>query len=83
MQMVGIDEWMARLRVCRRQAELMIGRGQIPPPVRIGKLRRWTSQQIDEWITRRAEAAEAGDPVRHPGRPRKGTKLIAATPPAR
>jgi predicted DNA-binding transcriptional regulator AlpA len=71
MQLVGVDEWAARLKVSRRQAELMIGRGQIPRPVRIGKLRRWTTQQIDEWITRQAEAAEAGDPDDRPGRPRK------------
>jgi excisionase family DNA binding protein len=78
MRMVDITEWMARLRVCRRQVEIMIARGEIPAPARIGKLRRWSDTQIDQWIAARTEAVQAGGsgtivPPAPRGRPRAGS----------
>ncbi len=73
MQAFGIEEWCSRLQICRRQAELMIARGELPAPIRIGRLRRWTGEQIDAWLVQQAEAAAHGPVVSGPGRPRSGT----------
>ena len=72
MQAFGIEEWCGRLRICRRQAELMLSRGELPAPIRIGRLRRWTGEQIDAWLARRAEGAACQEIARGPGRPRGG-----------
>lgn len=74
MQTYDIKEWQARLKICRRQAEIMIARGELPPPIRIGKLRRWTDAQIDRWICERASAVEVASspsPSHGRGRPRR------------
>ena len=79
MRMLNIDEVAARLGVCRRTAEAMLAEGRLARPVRIGRLRRWSDEQIDRFIV--AEVARAGgsvvpaEPVqrrRGPGRPRSG-----------
>ena len=72
MQAFSIEEWCSRLQICRRQAELMLSRGELPKPIRIGRLRRWTGEQIDAWLTQRIEEAEQGPATRCPGRPRSG-----------
>ncbi|MHB8257119.1 MAG: helix-turn-helix transcriptional regulator [Acidiferrobacterales bacterium] len=72
MQAFDIEEWCNRLQICRRQAELMIARGELPAPIRIGRLRRWTGEQIDGWLTRRTEEAAHGQSIPGPGRPRGG-----------
>ena len=78
MRMLDIDEVAARLGVCRRKAEQMLAEGRLPKPVRLGRLRKWSEGQMDEWIV--AEVAQAqvigGSAVpaaprpRGPGRPR-------------
>jgi excisionase family DNA binding protein len=76
MRMLKIDEVAARLGVCRRTAEAMLAEGRLPKPVRFGRLRRWSDEQIDQLIV--AEVARAGGSVapaaperrRGPGRPR-------------
>ena len=70
MQAFSIEEWCSRLQICRRQAELMLSRGELPAPIRIGRLRRWTGDQIDGWLARRAEEAVHGPVVSGSGRPR-------------
>lgn len=57
-QLVSIDVWAERLNVCRRQVEFMLAAKEIPPPIRIGKLRRWSETQIDAWIKGKAESAQ-------------------------
>ena len=74
MQAFGIDEWCSRLQICRRQAELMLSRGELPAPIRIGRLRRWTGEQIDAWLARRTEEAAHGGVAPGPGRPRGGAR---------
>ncbi len=71
MQTYDIREWQARLKICRRQAEIMIARGELPPPIRIGKLRRWTDEQINGWISERvASSTPTTINHKHTGRPR-------------
>ncbi|MHB8388292.1 MAG: helix-turn-helix transcriptional regulator [Acidobacteriaceae bacterium] len=74
MQAFSIEEWCRRLQICRRQAELMLSRGELPAPIRIGRLRRWTGEQIDGWLTRHTEEAAHGPVVSGPGRPRGGAR---------
>ncbi len=77
MRMLDIDEVAARLGVCRRTAEAMLAEGRLPRPVRFGRLRRWSDDQVDAWIA--AEIARFGGGLaapaaarRGPGRPRGG-----------
>ena len=79
MRMLSLKEVAARLGVCLRTAEKMLAEGRLPKPVRIGRLRKWSEDQIDAWIVAEvsrvnggsAPAAPAPRP-RGPGRPRGG-----------
>lgn len=75
MRMLDINEVAVRLGVCRRTAEAMLAEGRLPRPVRFGRLRRWSEDQMDAWIA--AEVVRFGGgsaipaaPRRGPGRPR-------------
>ena len=70
--MHGIDEWTRRLGVSRRHVENMLAAGDLPRPVRLGRLRRWSNEQIDRWIAERCELAVAGEQHCGRGRPRAG-----------
>ena len=74
MQAFSIEEWCSRLQICRRQAELMLARGELPAPIRIGRLRRWTGEQIDGWLAQHTEEAAHGPVASGPGRPRGGAR---------
>ncbi len=71
MQMHGIEEWMTRLDLSRRRVEQMLACGDLPPPIRLGRLRRWTDDQIDAYIRGRVEAMS---PSR--GRPRSSGTAV-------
>lgn len=76
MRMLSLKEVAERLGVCLRKAETMLAEGRLPKPVRFGRLRKWSEDQLDEWIA--AEVSRAGGSVvpaeperrRGPGRPR-------------
>ena len=51
-----------RLGVCRTQIWRMIHDGQLPEPLRMGRLRRWRESDIDAWIRDLAAAQANGDP---------------------
>ena len=76
MRMLNIDEVAERLGVCRRKAEQMLADGRLPRPVRFGRLRKWSEDQIDEWIAEEVarvvggNEAPAAPRLRGPGRPR-------------
>ncbi len=72
MMMFGVDEWVRRGVGGRRTIERMLAAGELPPPVRFGRARRWSGEQIDAWITERVAAATGGEQHRGPGRPRSG-----------
>ena len=73
MQLLSLNEVAARLGVCRRMAENLLASGRLPPPVRFGRARRWSDEQLDAFI--KAEVERAGGysmpatPARR-GRPR-------------
>lgn len=72
-QLFGIKIWQARLDVSRRQVELMFSRGELPAAIRIGRIRKWTEEQVNEWIEARQQEAEArAGAAGTPGRPRAG-----------
>ena len=56
-QYIDLNEVATRLSVSRRQAELMLSRGEIPAPVRIGRLRKWHSALLNEWMLDQARRA--------------------------
>lgn len=75
MQMLSLNEVAARLGVCRRTAEKMLAEGRLPRPVRFGRLRKWSDEQLDEWIVAEVARVGGGDTPaalrpRSPGRPR-------------
>ena len=74
MQMHSITEWERRLMCSRRKIEQMVASGELPTPIRIGRLRRWSDAQIDQYIQSRVEAAGGDGQPRGPGRPRAGTE---------
>ncbi len=75
MRMLNLDEVAAQLGVCRRTAEVMLAEGRLPRPVRFGRVRRWSEDQIDTWIAAEVAQLGGGSPIpaarrRRPGRPR-------------
>ncbi len=75
MRMLSIDEVAERLGVCRRKAEQMLADGRLPRPVRFGRLRKWSEDQLNAFIVAEVErvggsTAPAAPRPRGPGRPR-------------
>jgi excisionase family DNA binding protein len=75
MQMLSLKEVAARLGVCLRTAETMLAEGRLPKPVRFGRLRRWSEDQLDAFIVAEVarvngNEAPAVPRPRGPGRPR-------------
>ena len=75
MQMLTLDQVADRLGVCRRTAENLLAAGRLPRPVRFGRVRRWSDEQVNEFIA--AEVRQVGgghsasaSPPRRLGRPR-------------
>ncbi len=67
----GVEEWVRRGVGGRRTVERLLAARELPPPVRIGRSRRWSGEQIDAWISARVERAAGGEQQqRGPGRPR-------------
>ena len=54
---IDLNEVARRLGISRRQAEIMLARREIPEPVRLGRLRRWHSGMVDEWLLAAARRA--------------------------
>ncbi len=72
MMMYGIEEWVRRGVGGRRTIERLLAAGELPQPARIGRLRRWSDEQIDRWIAERCAAGGGEHQHRGPGRPRAG-----------
>lgn len=74
MQMLTLNDVAARLGLCRRTVEQLLAEGRLPRPVRFGRVRRWSDEQINAFI--QAEVERAGGHLeppatrRGPGRPR-------------
>jgi excisionase family DNA binding protein len=75
MRMLSLKEVAGRLGVCARTAETLLAEGRLPKPVRFGRLRKWSEDQIDAWIAAEVARVNGNEaPVvsrpRGPGRPR-------------
>ncbi len=74
-ELIDITAVAARLKVCVRTCEHMIASGALPPPVRIGRARWWSSSNIDEAIRQMAgRAIASGGSRQWVGRPRGRTR---------
>ena len=79
MQMLNIKQVAAQLGVCVRTAETMLAEGRLPRPVRFGRLRKWSEEQIDEWIVAEvARVGGSGSGTPGPGRGRPRSKWWSA-----
>lgn len=62
------------LGVSKSQIEILLARGEIPTPIRIGNLRRWHMEQISDWIksiTPQTAPLETPPSLPRQGRPRR------------
>ena len=62
------------LQISPRKLDMMIAAGEFPQPVRIGRLCRWTQEQIDlflKTLNDRAGSTTTNNPA-HPGKRRPG-----------
>lgn len=72
MQMLTLNEVAARLGVCRRTAEVLLAEGRLPPPVRFGRVRRWSDAQIDQFIQEEIDRVAGTPSPVPPQQPRSG-----------
>lgn len=48
-----------RLGISLRMLEELIAQGKVPPYIKLGRLRRWHPEQVDQWINEQfAQASE-------------------------
>lgn len=50
MTLINARDIATQLGVSVRKLEQMIERGELPPYIRVGRVRKWRSQDIDTWI---------------------------------
>lgn len=48
-----------RLGISLRLLEQLIARGEVPPYIRLGRLRRWSPAHIEKWIEDQVQAQGA------------------------
>jgi excisionase family DNA binding protein len=56
MQYMKSDELAAMLRISRRSLESLIKAGNVPPYVRVGRMRRWNPEVVSRWLLERTAA---------------------------
>lgn len=54
MRMLDIQAVADILSISRRKAEQMLACGELPQPIRFGRLRRWHPDSIKQWLASRA-----------------------------
>lgn len=61
-RLYSVQDFARRLRISPRTLETLIARGEAPPVIRIGKLRRWKPEDITTWLdSRRERVTEANN----------------------
>jgi excisionase family DNA binding protein len=68
MEYMKSDELAAMLRISRRSLESLIKEGNVPPYVRVGRMRRWDPEIVSRWLLERTAAPIAGLEPRTSGR---------------
>ncbi len=69
-RLFDINEWVRRGVGSLRSVERLLALGIIPRPIRLGRNRRWSGEQIDRWIREQVEQVGDGEPAAPVGRPR-------------
>ena len=73
--LLNIKELAGILGISKSQAEVLITRGDLPTPLRIGNLRRWSVVQVESWIQTitptKTEKTDKPAPQARRGRPRR------------
>lgn len=59
--MLSAQEVAALLRVSLRKFEQMVKASEAPPHIRLGRLRRWPVEEVNEWMDERLRES-AGAP---------------------
>lgn len=57
-KLVSAKEFADRLGISVRTLEDLIVRGKVPPHIKVGRLRRWHPEQVDNWISEQFAHAE-------------------------
>ena len=78
-ELLKIGDVVSICKLCERHIDSLVGRGEFPKPIKIGRSKRWARRQIDAWIHARVSAAAGSDKVAWPqrrrtGRPRAGVR---------
>lgn len=68
-ELLNIHDVARMLQISVRKIELMVASGELPPPIRLGRLRRWRPDTIEAWL---ANLVKAEPDNRGPGRRRSG-----------
>lgn len=59
-QLIDIKTICSKLRVGRTTLDSLRKRADFPPPaLRVGKLQRWSEEEIEEWLRNQKETPEA------------------------
>ena len=61
-RLVSISEFAGRLGFSSRQIYRLLARGEIPPPVKIGRVSRWPESEISAFIEKKMSERK-GAPV--------------------
>lgn len=79
--LLDIRDLAAVLKISKSQAESLLSKKALPAPIRIGNLRRWSRNQVQDWIAQQTPgtqstpgltpAAPTPPPPRPRGRPRR------------
>ena len=68
-ELLNIHDVARMLQISARKIELMVASGELPRPIRLGRLRRWRPDTIEAWL---ANLVKAEPDNRGPGRRRSG-----------
>ena len=69
----------AQLECCKRMVQILVARGDLPAPLRLGRLVRWREEDISKWLEAKALAAQGGRGTttkRATGRPRSSKRGV-------
>ena len=58
--LLTVQDLATRLNVSRRMVETLLTQVDAPKPIRIGRLRRWTEEDLGLWIRRLRSTSEPG-----------------------
>ena len=78
ISLYNVRQVAAQLGCCPRMVQLLVARGELPAPLRLGRLVRWRAEDIAGWLEIKALAAQQGQSAatQRTGRPRSARKGV-------